>query len=386
MKRIGTALRKAFVFLLGDEKRQRISIPLFSILISLIVGAVVYLILEVSPWDALLSYLRGCGLWPKLKYAGSKSIFTDFMSFLDAWTPMIFAALAVAVAAKAGLFNIGVSGQMLISGFIATVLVGYSALPAYLAKPIVLVIGLIVGAAAGSIIGLLKYRFNINEVVSAIMLNYIFNYVISFFIYYKYVDPVSRQSKYVTDASRLTLQNVAIGDIKTVLPLAFPLAVLMAFAVRFFLSRTKTGFEMKTVGLNRKAAKFAGIHVGKSIVLAMTLSGALSGLAGVSYYLGYFSSIQPRVLISTGFDAIAVSLLGNSDPVGILASSFLITILSKGSTYMSSSVGVDQDIASLIIGIILLFSACGAFIRYRWTKEKERLDEASGKAERSERV
>ncbi|HNW05105.1 MAG TPA: ABC transporter permease [Oscillospiraceae bacterium] len=386
MRSAGNALRKAFVFLLGDEKRQRISIPLFSIFISLVVGAAVYLILEVSPREALLSYLRGCGMWPKLKYAGGRSIFTDFMSFLDAWTPMIFAALAVAVASKAGLFNIGVSGQMLLSGFFATVLVGYSELPAYVAKPLVLIIGLVVGAGAGAVIGLLKYRFNINEVVSAIMLNYIFNYVISFFIYYKFVDPVSRQSKYVGDAARLTLQNVAVGDVKTVLPLAFPLAVLMAIAVRFFLNRTKTGFEMKIVGLNRKAAKFAGVRVGRNIVLAMTFSGALSGLAGVSYYLGYFSSIQPRVLTSTGFDAIAVSLLGNSDPAGILASSFLITILSKGSTYMSSSVGVDQAIASLIIGIILLFSACGAFIRYRWMKEKERLDEASGKAERSERV
>ena len=95
------------------------------------------------------------------------------------------------------------------------------------------------------------------------------------------------------------------------------------------------------------------------------ISGALSGLAGVTYYLGYFASIQPKVLTSTGFDAIAVSLLGNSNPVGIIFSSFLITVIGKGSTYMSSASGIQQEIASVITGIILLFSACGAFIRYK---------------------
>jgi hypothetical protein len=152
MKRIGTALRKAFVFFARRRKTPENQ------------HSAVFHPDQPHRRRRRLSDFRGQPVGcpaelparlravPKLKYAGSKSIFTDFMSFLDAWTPMIFAALAVAVAAKAGLFNIGVSGQMLISGFIATVLVGYSALPAYLAKPIVLVIGLIVGAAAGSII------------------------------------------------------------------------------------------------------------------------------------------------------------------------------------------------------------------------------------------
>ena len=98
---------------------------------------------------------------------------TDFMSYVNYFTPMIFAALAVAVALRAGLFNIGVSGQMLAAGFTASIIVGYSSLNAVLAKPLVVIIGLIVGGLVGGLIGFLKYRFNINEVVSSIMLNYI---------------------------------------------------------------------------------------------------------------------------------------------------------------------------------------------------------------------
>ena len=106
-----------------------------------------------------------------------------------------------------------------------------------------------------------------------------------------------------------------------------------------------------------------------------SLSGALAGLAGVSYYLGYFGSIQPRVLPSMGFDSVAVALLGNSNPIGIIFFSFFITILSKGSTYMNSASGLESEIASVITGIILLFSACNAYIKYLVNKEKLEMQE-----------
>ena len=156
-----------------------------------------------------------------------------------------------------------------------------------------------------------------------------------------------------------------IGGFKIDVPLGIVLAILVVFVVRFILNRTVLGFEMKAVGYSGTAAKYAGIKVGKNIVLTMVISGALSGLAGVTYYLGYFASIQPKVLSNTGFDSIAVSLLGNNNPIGIIFSSFLITILSKGSTYMNSASGVQTEIASVITGIILLFSACGAFVKYK---------------------
>lgn len=369
-------IKKVCSKVFGSERRQAITIPIFAIVISLIVGAIVLLLLGKNPLSAYANLLQGSGLLPKPKYGAYKGMITDFTSFLDMWAPMLFASLSVAVALKAGLFNIGVSGQMLTAGFITTLIVGYSSMAAPIAKPLVVIIGIIVGALVGGLIGWLKYQFNINEVVSSIMINYIAQYIISFFINTYYVNPVSRQSNAIKQASRLTLKDVVAGKYKIDIPIAIIIGIIAAFLIRFLFNRTKVGYELKAVGASQSSAKYAGINVGKNIVLAMVISGALAGLAGVSYYLGYFGSIQPKVLPTTGFDGIAVALLGNSNPIGIIFSSFLITIISNGSAYMSSTAGVDAEIASVITGIILLFSACGAFIRYLIKKMNDKLNEA----------
>lgn len=355
-----------------NEKWQPITIPVASILISFIAAAIVILLLGKNPLLAFYNLFQGAGVLPKSSYAGYKSILTDFLSLLNAMTPLVFASLAVAVALKAGLFNIGVSGQMLVSGFLATVIVGYSGLDAIIAKPLVLLVGIIAGGLMGGLVGWLKYRFNIHEVVTTIMLNYIAQYVISFFIQMYYVDPVSRQSKYISEEARLTLVNVEIANLKMDIPLGFLLAIIIAILVKFFMDKTVVGFEIKAVGSNRNAAKYSGINVGLNTVLAMIISGSLAGLAGVTYYLGYFSSIQPKVLSSIGFDSIAVALLGNSHPIGIIFSSFLISIIDQGSTYMSSQAGIRQEIASVIIGLILLFSACGAYVKHKVSRLNEK--------------
>ena len=375
MKQKNNPIAKFFVKMLGNEKYQFITIPVFSIIVSLLVGAIVILLLGKNPVEAYGNLLQGSGLLMKEKYAGGKGMLTDFLSFVDYWTPMIFAALAVAVALKAGLFNIGVSGQMLAAGFIASVTVGYSTLAAPIAKPLVIIICFVVGSLVGGLIGFLKHKFNINEVVSSIMLNYIVQYVTAFFIYTKYVDPVSRQSKNIADAARLTLKNVEIGALKGDIPLGIILAVIVAFVIKYVFDKTTFGYEIKAIGFNTNASKYAGISVGKNMVIAMMISGGLAGLAGATYYLGYFCSMQPKVLAATGYDAIAVSLLGNSNPMGILASSFLINIINKGSTYMSSKAGLDAEIASVITGLILLFSACGAYIQYLVKKNKDKIEE-----------
>lgn len=356
---------------IGHEKRQQYMIPVFTIVLSLIFGLIVIALLGSNPFKAYYNLLQGSGLAPKASYAGHKGIITDFTSFLNALTPMLFAALAVLIALKAGLFNIGVSGQMLAAGFTATILIGYSDLPAVVAKPLTVLIGFAVGALVGALVGWLKHRFNINEVVSTIMFNYIFQYVVSFLINTFYVDPVSRQSKNVGAAGRLTLVDVVIGDYKMDIPLGILLAAVGIAVTAFLLNKTILGFEIKAVGSSIRAAEYAGIRVGRTRVLAMMLSGGFAGLSGVTYYMGYFASIQPKVLVSTGYDAIAVALLGNSSPIGIIFSSFLITVISKGSTYMNSASGVQAEIASAITGIILLFSACGAYVKYKVNRWKE---------------
>ena len=176
---------------------------LIAIVISLIFGALILWLMGKDPMSAYMDLLRGSGLMEKVKYSGRQNMFTDFMSFIDAMTPMIFASLAVALALKGGFFNIGVSGQMLFAGFCAHM--AAMILPSKIA---VVIIGFIAGALIGALIGWLKYRFNVNEVVSSIMLNSILMYLITFYINNTfYINPVSRQSKSIISAARLTLSG-----------------------------------------------------------------------------------------------------------------------------------------------------------------------------------
>ena len=356
--------------ILEESKTQTIFISVMLLILSLIVTSFIIMAFGKNPLSAYKNLLQGTGILAKPNYAGSKGMLTDFLSLLDFLTPMIFASLAVAVALKGGLFNIGVSGQMLFAGYLATVLIGYSELNPFMAKISVLIVGMIGGMIIAGLIGFLKYKFNINEVVSSIMLNYIVQYTLSYFIHTKYINPVSRQSRYISDAARLTLKDISFRGMKIDIPLGFILAILAAFILRSFISRSTKGYEIKAVGNNPDGAKYAGINVGNTMVTTMIISGALAGLAGVTYFLGYFSSIQPRVLPTMGFDSIAVALLGSVDPIGIIGSSFIISIITKGATYMSSTSGVRHEISSVLTGLILLFSATGVYIKNKLRLKK----------------
>ena len=157
--------------------------------------------------------------------------------------------------------------------------------------------------------------------------------------------------------------NVEIGPYKMRIPIFFVVAILVAIFMHFYMNRTDQGFEISAIGLNQNAALYAGIKVSHRIIMIMAISGALAGLAGVTFYLGYRASIFPNQLSSIGFDSIAVSLLGNNNPIGIIFSSLLITIIDRGGPYMRSVSGVEQEIAAVISGIILLFSAMSSYMK-----------------------
>ncbi len=339
---------------------RKFSQSLIAIIISLIFGALILWLMGKDPVSAYMDLLRGSGLMEKVKYSGRQNMFTDFMSFVDALTPMIFASLAVAVALKGGFFNIGVSGQMLFAGFCAHM--AAMILPSKIA---VVIIGFAAGALIGALIGWLKYRFNVNEVVSSIMLNSILMYLITFYINTFYINPVSRQSKSIISGARLTLSGFRWEGMKLDIALAFPVAIITALFLQWFIERTTYGYEIKASGLSPHAAYYAGMNVNRTALMTMTLSGALAGLAGVSYYCGYLAAIQPGVTPSMGFDAIAVSLLGGNNPLGCVLASFLITVISKGTVYMSSRQNIDMEIASLITAFILTFAACSSFLGRR---------------------
>ncbi|MGI6507667.1 MAG: ABC transporter permease [Saccharofermentanales bacterium] len=337
-------------------------VPFISIVLTLIVASIIVLLLGKNPIEVFLGFLRGSGMALKPRYGGGQGMLTDFFSYLSILTPMIFASLGVMLGMRAGLFNIGVAGQMLLPGFLASVIVGYSDLPSYLAWPLIIIIGLVVGGALGALIGFFKHRFNIHEVVTSIMLNYIISYITGFFINTYFADTVTRNSRPVKEASRLLIAGQTGGGIRFDFPVGLIVALIAVFLMRFLLERMTVGFRINAVGLNKYCARYAGINVGGNVVLAMAMSGTLAGLAGVTYYLGFANNMVPKVLVSLGYDSIAVAVLGNVAPVGCLFASILVTIFQKGSIYMSSNVGVPQDIASVITGILLMFSASGQYI------------------------
>lgn len=364
------------VDMLCDPKWSKLWIPLITVLLTILTTIILLLILGKNPITALAGFLKASGFIAKDSYTAGKGALTDLLSYLDILAPMMFAALGVIVAFKTGLFNIGTSGQMLAAGFAATLIVGYSGMDAWLAKPLVLLVGIVVGGAIAAFIGFLKYKFNIHEVVTSIMLNYIISYTTGYFINTHYVNVYSRSSEAVSEASRLTLTNLQWGSLKVSFSLSIFLAIGAVFLVKFLLDRTVLGFELKATGSNRHAAQYSGINVGRSIVLAMTLSGMLAGLAGVSYYLGYYNTMIPKTLAAMGYDAIAVSLLGGSSPLGAIFASALVTLFQNGGNYVSSVAKITKEIASLITGMLLLFSAMNPYIRYLARRKRDKYIEA----------
>jgi len=359
MKRIQLSLAR-----LMSGRHGALWVSVLSVLLTLLTAGLLLLLMRKNPFTAFYSFLQGCGFAPKAKYGGGNGMLTDLSDFLNYLTPMLLASLAFIAAFKAGLFNIGIAGQMLASGFLATILVAYNKqLPSIVSRPLILVVGMIAGGLLGALIGFLKYRFNIHEVVSTIMINYIISYLTGFFINSSYVDMMTRSSRACPADARLTLTKVQIGGVKCFVPLGLIVAVLAVIAIWFVFSRTTFGFELRAVGMNARCARYSGVSVNSRIVSAMALSGVLAGLAGVTYYLGYTNTILPKTLTGMGYDSISVALLGNASPVGAVFAAIIISLFQQGSNYMSSTVGVPREIASLITGILLLYASCGTYIR-----------------------
>ena len=373
--------KNRFASLLDSEKWSSLTIPALSVILSLITASIMLLILGKNPATAFLSFLQGSGFVSKPSYGGGGGMLTDFFTYLNVLAPMLLASLGFVMAFKAGLFNIGIAGQMLAAGFLATAIIGYSGLSAWLAKPLVILVGAAAGGLLGAFVGFLKYKFNIHEVVSTIMLNYIISYLTGFFINDRFADSLTRSMKICSDSARLSWTDVQIAGMKCSIPLGIALALAAAFVVKFIFDKTVFGFELRAVGRNPICARYTGIKVGRRIVVSLMLSGMLAGLAGVTYYCGYYNTIVPKSLAGMGYDAIAVALLGNSSPIGAIFASILITIFQNGSNYMSSTLSVAKEITSLITGILLLFSACGGYFRYLAHRRLERaVDEEAQKA------
>jgi simple sugar transport system permease protein len=275
-------------------------------------------------------------------------------------TPLMFTGISAALALRAGLFNIGAEGQLAIGAF-ATALLGFAfpSLPAFLLVPLCLLGGMLGGALWGFIPGFLKARFGAHEVINTIMMNYIsfrlMNYLLN--------GPMMSGG---TPASPEVLPTAYLATLfpsPVRLHWGFFIALGMAVVVYWLLWKTTFGMEIRMVGANARAARYAGIAVPRTMVLAMVISAVLCGLAGSIHLLGVDHRMMPSFSPGYGFDAIALALLGNSHPVGVVLASLLFAFLRNGATHMQAVAGTQLEIIRIIQGLVIVFIAAPEIIR-----------------------
>ncbi|MGX8702242.1 ABC transporter permease [Caproiciproducens sp.] len=346
--------------------KKPITSTLIAILFGFLVAAVVLVFAGYNPWDSFGALFRG--IFAKPKYISNVIIKA---------TPIILTGLSVAFAFKTGLFNIGAEGQY-IAGTIAAVCVGvkFDFAPV-IQIPLVVLSGVLAGALFGGIIGYLKARFGIHEVITSIMLNWIGLYLSNFIVNTAaYHQPNSTSSFAVNESSfTMLLPNWKTSKegmaalkphqwlyemmLKTDVNFGILIAVIMALAIWVLLYRSTKGYELRAVGFNRDAAEFAGINVGRNITQAMLIAGALAGLAGALAVTGTspHKISQMAAFENNGFNGLSVALIAGSSPVGCIFAGLLFGGLLYGGQSVQQDVGAPTEIINIMIGTIVFFVA-----------------------------
>lgn len=344
-------------------------VPLLAIVTAIVIGGIIIAIVGGDPFAAYLGLADGA-------FGSAKAL-----SETAVWaTPYIFAGLAVALAFKGGLFNIGAEGQLAV-GAVISALIGYAlpgwlgvTLPTIIHLPLTVILGMLGGALWAAIPGALKAYTGGHEVINTIMMNYIALNITSFLLNGPMRDQnplnLSARTPEIAAGARFPVLFTGLR-----IHWGFILAFFVAGFIWWLLQKTTIGFEIRTVGANPDAAKYAGINVKRNIVLTMAISGALAGLAGVIEVTALNYRHELGFSIGYGFDAIAVALLGKTHPFGVVLAAILFGAMRNGGTRMQFMTQIPVDIISVIQGLILLFVAADAIIRfiYRVRPEEERL-------------
>ncbi len=265
-------------------------------------------------------------------------------------TPLILTGLSVALAFRAGLFNIGCEGQLLVGSFACAVFGGAlpESTPAFLALPLCILVAAMAGGALGAIPGVLRAYTGAHEVINTIMLNMIAGAAVLWAgNRYFFVSESTHTSEVISSA---WIPSLGLGQSAANWSLGIALALAGVFW--YFMDRSRRGFELRTVGLSPGAAQNAGIDVKRSIVVAMTLSGALAGVVGANYVLGYKHYFEQGMGSGTGFMGIAVALLGRNNPVGIVVAALLLGTLSHGGLAVNAY--VPKELIEVLQAVIIL--------------------------------
>jgi len=335
-----------------------VALPLISILLALVVGAFIILasqfILPGHVFDPGLAFTAYSAL-----FQGAFGSFNAIVDTLVSTAPLVLGGLAVGLAFKAGLFNIGAQGQFLL-GALASVAVGVavSSWPPFVALPLALGAGMLAGAFWGFIPGALKAVSGAHEVVTTIMLNYVAVAVVAWM--------VSGPLDLGTSPSPIT-GVVGNAGLPIIIGRNGHAGILVAAAavplVAYLLYRTTRGFEIRTVGANPDAARYAGMRPRFLIVLTMSLAGLLAGTAGSVVVLGVTRQMTASFGTTVGFDSIAVALLGRSNPFGIVFAALLFGSMRAGAALMQIEAGIPPELVDVLEATILLFLVASPYLR-----------------------
>lgn len=300
-----------------------------------------------------------------LRSGNSKEIveaFNPLSESLVAATPYIFSGLSVAIGLRCGLFNIGTEGQLFI-GTVCSVVVGYSlkGLPPIIHIPLAMGAGALGGALWAFIPAILKTRFGSNEVINTVMLNYI-AFLLSDWLL---TGPIRRpgESKPFSPFIEPSAELPRFFEYPSRLHLGFFIAIGVAIFLYWFLFHTTYGLEIRMVGQNPNAAKYAGINISRSYILAFCLSGLLGGLAGANEILGVTHYLSSSISPGYGFDAISLSILANNHPLGVILTSLLFGTLRNGGTHMQNVARVPAEIIMIVQSLVIAFIAAPRIIK-----------------------
>lgn len=326
-----------------------INVPLASVVLSMFIGGIILWVSGANPIEAYAALFRGA-------FTGNGMGRT-----LEKATPLLFSGLAVSFAFKAGLFNIGVQGQLLVGALVsAGVGFGIDGLPAIIHIPLALLAGALAGALFAAIPGVLRTSTGAHEVITTIMLNYVAINITDYFADGPWKDTAPGNVVARTPAILDTAAIPKIGD----LPSGFFIAIIFAVIVWWVLNKTTLGFEIRTAGMNSHAAKYAGIKVARTIVLTMVISGILAGLGGAVETQGIVGRYQPGFNIGLGFDGITVALLAKTNPFGNIAGALLVGAMKAGSSRMQFDAGVAAEITEVVQALMLFFAAADMIVRW----------------------
>jgi ABC-type uncharacterized transport system permease subunit len=347
-----------------------LAMPVASVIFAFLVGAIIVLVTRGDPIAAYTGLLCG-GLGIDCTQGENPAL--QISNTIVYAIPLITTGVAVALPFRAGLFNIGAEGQFL-AGAIACTAIGikFGSLPSIVLIPMVLVGGMLAGAAWAGIAGVLKATVGAHEVVTTIMLNYIAQWLLRFLIIggpLQLAEGTSKSSPIgagaelptiLPDSNTLIIFGLPSSVYRVHAGLVIALIAVAVFAV--ILWRTSLGYEIRAAGQSQKAARYAGVSVRRTIIVTMLIAGAFSGLAGAIQIAGVDHNLTDKYFSdTTGFDAIAVALLGLGSAVGIVLAAVLFGALHSGGSVMQADAGISNSLV-LVLQALILFSIAANFL------------------------